>query len=76
MALSESLTDIAIRELASIVCICGGSKREKQSFCWGCYQALPVRLRSRLYMTYSAGYAELYDEAKDFLKIETDRIRR
>ena len=76
MALSESLVDIALRELGSNVCICGAEKRPQQSFCRPCYFALPRRMQSELYKPMSEGYAEIYDEAKDYLKIETDRIKK
>jgi hypothetical protein len=76
MPLSESLVDIAWRELFSAVCVCGAAKKPHQSFCRECYFALPKGLRNRLYLSMSEGYAEIYDEAKDFLKIETDRCRR
>ena len=76
MALSESLIDIALRELGSDTCICGSRKARGQSFCRECFFALPQGLRNRLYLTISEGYAEVHDEAKDYLKIETERIPR
>lgn len=76
MALSESLIDIALRELDSTVCVCGASKRRTRGFCRDCYFVLPAGLRRGLYLTLSDGYAEAHDECKDWLKINTERIPR
>jgi len=76
MALSESLIDIALRELDSTTCVCGEGKKRKESFCRKCYFALPRGLRNRLYLTISDGYAEIYDQCKDWLKENTERIPR
>jgi hypothetical protein len=70
----ESLLQTAVRELASNQCVCGEAKRPKQSFCGACYYSLPRELRNRLYKTLRDGYPEAYDEAKDWLKINTHRL--
>ena len=70
MPLSESPEKQAIRELGSKVCFCGKEKFPRRSFCASCYFDLPANLRADLYKTFSEGYAEVYSEAKDYLKIE------
>ena len=69
MALSESLAAIAVRELDSTTCFCGQPKSRGQSFCKRDYWRLPVGLRVKLSRTFSEGYAEHYDEAKDWLRL-------
>lgn len=71
MPLTESLVDIALRELDSTTCVCGATKRRRNSFCSKCFYRLPRGLRNRLYRTVAEGYAEIYDEAKDYLKAGT-----
>lgn len=73
---SESLRDIAWRELRSEVCICGSHKQEGRSFCYGCFSLLPGNLKRNLWRSLSDGYAGFYDEACTFLKAETERIPR
>lgn len=74
--ITESLVATALRELDSTTCACGGQKRRGNSFCLTCYYALPQELRQRLYKALSDGYAQAYDEAKDWLRINTERIPR
>jgi len=73
--MERSLTQIAIDELGSTVCLCGGPKERKKSFCVRCYFELPMELRRAMFKTFSEGYAEAYDEAKDFLRIHTSRLK-
>jgi len=71
MALTESLQAQAIRELGEMTCQgCGGAKLRKHSFCGRCYMALPERMRRSLYSTLSENYANNYDDAKTWLKVE------
>ena len=70
----ESLVQTALRELSSLTCGCGEPKLRNRSFCSGCYFALPPNLRGSLYKTILDGYAEAYDEAKDWLRINTERL--
>ena len=74
--MTESLTMTAIRELGDVRCACGAEKQRNQSFCRGCYFALPAATRSKLYAAFSQGYAEVYDEAKDWLRTYTARLER
>ncbi len=74
MSLTESLVATALRELESQTCICGQPKRRNESFCRQCYFALHPGVRSQLYRTFSDGYAEIYDLAKDWLRTHTDRL--
>ncbi len=74
MALSESLQQQALRELGSQSCVCGNEKKKGESFCRQCYFGLPKGLRNRLYRTFSEGYPEIYDEAKDWLRENTSRL--
>ena len=76
MPLSESLVDVAWKELASDICVCGGRKVPKQSFFRACYFSLPKELRLDLYKPMSEGYAEIYDQAKTYLRAETDRMKQ
>lgn len=75
MADTRSLRQIAWDDLFSEKCICGNKKQVKQSFCKTCYFELPQNMRYNLYKTFDDGYAEIYDEAKDYLKNETNRIK-
>ncbi|MCI0626023.1 MAG: DUF2797 domain-containing protein [Acidobacteria bacterium] len=71
MALTESLQQQALRELGETVCPnCGAGKKRGHSFCWPCFRTLPEGMRKRLYSTFSEGYPNIYDEAKQWLKIE------
>lgn len=70
MPLSESLEVEAWREFNSTACFCGAKKKPGMSFCKRCYFELPAKLRSALYNRFGSGYAEVWDEARDFLKIE------
>jgi hypothetical protein len=72
--MAESLLEEAKRILFSDTCVCGKPKVKNQSFCRGCYFALPGRLRSELYKSFSDGYAEIWDEAREYIKNETDRM--
>ncbi len=71
-----SLAQQALKDLDGTTCYCGAEKPKGHAFCRPCYFSLPPRLRQDLYKGISAGYAEAYDEAKDFLRIETDRIKK
>lgn len=70
----ESLAQEALRELRSDRCVCRRAKKPKESFCSGCYFALPPAMRKTLYRMMSEGYAEHWDEARDWLRINTERI--
>lgn len=76
MALTESLKAQAERELHETRCACGAAKERGKSFCWGCYVPLRFDLKRGLTRSLNDGYAEAYDEAKDFLRIETDRLNQ
>lgn len=65
----ESLIATAVRELESKNCICGKSKWPGHSFCHACYMKLPKATRLDLYKPLSEGYAEIYDRAKEQLRI-------
>jgi hypothetical protein len=71
MALSESLQARAYRELGEEVCWCGEKKNKGKSFCRRCYFSLPVKMQIALYC--AEGYANTYDDAKEWLRINTDR---
>jgi hypothetical protein len=68
--LSESLVGTALRALESVSCFCGQTKQRRRSFCSRCYFALPHVMRAALYRTFGDGYAQEYDAAKDYLRIE------
>jgi len=70
MALTESLNQIAVRELADPFCFCGASKEPNKSFCRRCFFLLPAKLQRGLYKMLSEGYAQNYDSCKDWLRIE------
>lgn len=74
MSLPLSLLAQALKELDGEVCYCGAEKKKGRSFCSRCYFSLPKRLQSALYKHISEGYAEVYDEAKDFLRIEANIV--
>jgi len=76
MPLSESLKAQAVRELRETRCVCGAGKTSGHSFCFACYAALDTEHRRGLLRTFSEDYASAYDEAKDFLRIETDRLNQ
>lgn len=49
-----------ILELRRGTCHCGRVKREKQTFCGGCYRRLPSLLRTQLYSRIGEGYEEAH----------------
>ena len=66
---TRSLRDIARDSLDSTECPhCHNSKESGQSFCRRCYFALPKNLRMALYKTFSEGYVDHWDEAREWLK--------
>jgi len=73
MPLSESLVDEAWRVLMDDRCVCGARKRQRMSFCFPCYSVLPAKMKRDLYKTFSEGYAEIWDEARCYLREQTDR---
>lgn len=72
--MTESLA--VLEALKSEQCACGAPKAKRQSFCLKCYTALPAKLRGELYKGFSQGYAEHYEEALEWLKANTTRVRR
>ncbi len=74
MPLTPSLHQLALTALGSERCLCGALKQRGKSFCRECYFALPQNLRRSLYFTMSEGYAEAWDEAKDWLRMNTERL--
>jgi predicted amidophosphoribosyltransferase len=69
MALTESLKAQALRELTETICAgCGAEKKKGQAFCTKCFFSLDADVRSKLYATFSEGYASNYDDAKMALK--------
>jgi hypothetical protein len=75
MALSESLIVRAIRELDGTECVCGKKKDSGRPLCQYCYLALPTEMRAQLNKTIREGFPEVYDGAKDWLRINTTRIK-
>jgi len=50
-------------ELLGTKCRCGRAKRSKQTFCFACYSALPLKTQRALYRRMGEGYEEAYAEA-------------
>jgi len=73
--MERSLEKQALEELDGKTCYCGAEKKAGQSFCSRCYFSLPKETQRALYRHISEGYAGIYDEAKDWLRINTDRIK-
>jgi hypothetical protein len=73
--LTKSLRQLAVEDLYSTRCACGGAKLSGQSFCHACFRELPPRMRNALYVACSVTYADAWDEAKDYLRIEAGRIK-
>lgn len=76
MSDTRSLETIARDELFSNTCVCGAHKKDGNSFCTRCYYQLPAQMRLALYTPMSRGYASIYDEAKDWLRTYTERLKR
>jgi hypothetical protein len=74
--MSESLEQEALRVLGSGFCLCGLVKDSNRPFCKDCYFALPEGLRSGLYKLMSEGWVTAWDEARDWLKYNTQRFDR
>jgi hypothetical protein len=74
--LTPSLHQLAVEALDSRACLCGAKKDRGNSFCHGCYFALPKEMRNALYRALRDGYAEAWDEARDWLRINTTRLQR
>jgi len=74
--LAPSLLQIAKDRMFSERCTCGEAKAKGKYFCMACWLALPGKMRYRLSnKTFSEGLAQDYDEAVDFIKIETGRVK-
>jgi hypothetical protein len=58
---------LAMKELGSETCYCGGTKRTMQTFCRAEYYALPADMRHALYNRIGAGYKEAYRAAREYL---------
>jgi hypothetical protein len=69
---SRHLKKVAIKALASLVCLCGKPKKRGNSFCNNCYQSLPGNLRFQLYKPFEKGYPVFYDRACRTLKPHTN----
>lgn len=69
-----SLVQQAMAELEANRCYCGAAKVAKKSFCGTCYYSLPRETQRALYKSFSDGYAQIYDDAKEWLRLNTDRI--
>lgn len=63
MPSSDHDTKFYIDELISEECQCGGEKKSRKSFCWQCFNALPMELQRRIYLPMHKGYEEAYEEA-------------
>ena len=71
----ESLVQSAERDYNADFCLCGSGKEPGKFFCKACYWALPNGIRRRLGSTSGRqANASLYDEAKDWLRINTGRL--
>jgi len=76
MSLTPSLRQEADLALASDACLCGAIKKRGQSFCAPCYFALPKELRYQCFSLTGQGYAEAWDEARDWLRYNTNRLKQ
>lgn len=54
-------------------CICKGKKEPLQSFCRGCYMALPRDVREELWSPWNKGFAEVYNKCTLYLLTQTSR---
>ena len=70
--MNESLEQRALRELGIKTCACGEDKERGQSFCRACYFALPKEMRLALYRR--EGYANVWDDAIEWLRLNTMRF--
>lgn len=59
---------VAIENLVSEKCVCGGRKCVRHSFCTDCYFALPLALRGDLYSHDVRVYEAAYEAACKFLR--------
>jgi hypothetical protein len=57
-----------LQELQGTVCRCGRNKQARQTFCGGCYRALPRAMQLALYRRFGSGYEEAYAAAVAELK--------
>lgn len=62
--------------LRSERCACGRHKQSQKSFCTLCYNLLPAPLRAKLFATFKEGYAQFYQEAVQFLRKNTTRMKK
>jgi hypothetical protein len=70
----ELLVTIALRELKADRCACLRKKIPSMSFCGGCYHELPKDMQMKLYARVGSGYEQYYDEAKKWLRANTNRM--
>lgn len=62
------MTETLLHELAGTTCHCGREKRARETFCRGCYYALPAPYRRALYSRIGEGYEEAYAAAVEVLE--------
>jgi hypothetical protein len=55
-------------ELMSNECWCGGPKKPRKSFCYGCYKRLRGDLQRDLYSRLGNGYEAAYEAAVKYLE--------
>jgi hypothetical protein len=69
--MNESLQAEAERVTAGTVCTCGKPKHPSRPFCWPCFNKIPLNLRRPLWGTSAKQYAVAWDEARDWLRINS-----
>jgi hypothetical protein len=56
-----------VDSLLSVVCQCERDKKRAYSFCYQCYNKLPLEMQRNLYCKMGDGYEEAYDMAVQYL---------
>lgn len=56
-----------VRELHSESCRCGKTKRPGLTFCYRCFEVLPLSLKKALYSKMGAGYEEAREQSVECL---------
>jgi hypothetical protein len=66
---SVEMNDLAARNWSGTKCNCGKVKREKESFCWSCWNLLEdCPSRPKLHGTFGSEYTSAYLACCEYLK--------
>ena len=73
---SKEMNELTLRVWEGKKCQCGKNKRERQPFCFDCWNALDgISARSNLNHKFGSEYTEAYLACVEFLKTKGVKLR-